>query len=59
MENYSEKFNFDITPEYFQKINIYPYSPYQICLLFLNYETYNYYIPQKMEENYKKLDKKY
>ena len=59
MENHSEKFNFDITPEYFQKINIYPYSPLQICLLFLNYESYNYYIPQRIEENYKKLDKKY
>ena len=59
MENNSEKFNFDITPEYFKKKNIYPYAPLQLCLLFMNYETYHYYIPQKIEENYKKLDKKY
>ena len=54
-----EKFNFDITPEYFKRINIYPYIPYEIALLFSNYEYYNDYIPLKIEENYKKLDKKY
>lgn len=54
-----EKFNFDITPEYFQRINTDPYYPYMVSLLFLNYETYNYYIPQKIEENYKKLEQKY
>lgn len=59
MTDYSEKFNFDITPEYFQRKNSYPYSPYQISLLFSNYERYNDYIPRRIEENYKKLDKKY
>ena len=55
----TEKFNFDITPEYFQRLNIYPDPPYLCSLLFLNYEYYNDYIPNKIEENYKKLDKKY
>ena len=59
MANIQEKFDFDITPEYFKKINYYPYFPYQVALLFLNYEYYNDYIPQKIEDNYKKLDKKY
>ena len=55
----TEKFNFDITPEFFQRINIYPYAPFQVSLLFLNYETYNDYIPKKIEENYQKIDPKY
>ena len=55
----TEKFNFDITPEYFQRLNISADPPYMYALLFLNYEYYNYYIPEKIEENYKKLDKKY
>ena len=59
MANIQEKFDFDITPECFKKINYYPYFPYQVALLFLNYEYYNDYIPQKIEDNYKKLDKKY
>lgn len=59
MANNQEKFNFDITPEYFKKINIYPFIPYQVAYCFLNYEYYNDYIPRKIEENYKKLDQKY
>ena len=59
MANNQEKFNFDITPEYFKKINIYPFIPYQVAFCFLNYEYYNDYIPRKIEENYKKLDQKY
>ena len=59
MTEITEKFNFDITPEYFKKINIYPEPPYLCSLLYLNYEKYNEYIPQKIESNYKKLDKKY
>ena len=54
-----EKFNFDITPDYFKKINIYPTS-IKLCLYaFLNYEYYNEYIPDKIENNYKKLEPKY
>ena len=59
MANNQEKFNFDITPEYFKKINIYPFIPYQVAYCFLNYEYYNDYIPRKIEENYKKLEQKY
>ena len=54
-----EKFDFDITPEYFQRLNISPDYPKLVCLCFLNYEYYNDYIPQKIEENYAKLDPKY
>ena len=44
-----EKYNFDITPDYFKKYNIYPTSP-KLCLLaFLNYEYYNEYIPEAIE----------
>ena len=54
-----EKFNFDITPDYFKKYNIYPTSP-KLCLLaFLNYEYYNEYIPEAIENNYKKIEPKY
>ena len=59
MSDIQEKFNFDITPEYFKRINIYPHFPYLVITTFLNYENYNYYIPQKIEENYKKIDQKY
>ena len=58
-EKNNEKFDFDITPEYFKKNNLCPDSPKLCALCLLNYEYYNDYIPKKLEENYKKLDKKY
>ena len=54
-----EKFNFDITPEYFSRLNISPAYPELAALALLHYEYYNQYIPNKIEENYKKLDSKY
>ena len=54
-----EKFDFDITPEYFSKLNISPVY-LKLCLLtLLNYEKYNQYIPNKLESNYQKIDPKY
>ena len=59
MSNSQEKFDFDITPEYFSRLNLHPDYPKLVCDEFLNYEKYNEFIPQKLEENYKKLDPKY
>lgn len=58
-EKKEEKFNFDITPEYFSNLNIYPEYPKLCSLCFLNYEKYNEYIPKKLESNYQKLEPKY
>ena len=59
MQKNQEKFDFDITPDYFNKYNIYPTS-LKLCLLaFLNYEYYNEYIPEYLENNYKKIEPKY
>ena len=58
-KNNEEKFDFDITPEYFTRNNLYPVPPKLYYLSLLNYEKYNQYIPNKIEENYKKLDPKY
>ena len=55
----NEKFDFDINPEYFKKNDLTPDAPKLCALCFLNYEYYNDYIPEKLEKNYKKLDKKY
>ena len=54
-----EKFNFDITPEYFEKLNISPINSKLCALGFLNYEKYHEYIPNRLENNYKKLEQKY
>ena len=54
-----EKFDFEITPEYFLKLNASPEYIKLCCFCFLNYEKYNEYIPNKIENNYKKLDEKY
>ena len=54
-----EKFYFDITPDYFSYYYLYPDDVKLCCLCFLNYEKYNDYIPKKLENNYKNLDKKY
>ena len=54
-----EKFDFDITPEYFYKLNLYPVPPKYSCLSLLTYEKYNQFIPEKIESNYKKIDPKY
>ena len=54
-----EKFNFDITPEYFNRNNINAVTPKVVALTFLNYENYNKYIPEKLESNYKNMDPKY
>ena len=57
--NPETKFDFDITPEYFSKINFSP-NYLRLCLHnFLNYEKYNQDIPNKLENNYKNLDPKY
>ena len=54
-----ETFNFYITPDYFKEYKIYPTSP-KLCLFaFLNYEYYNEYIPEAIENNYKKIEPKY
>jgi hypothetical protein len=55
----SNKFDFDITPEYFTRENVSPAYPQLVSTSFLYYEYYNQYIPNKIEENYKKLDAKY
>ena len=57
-KNTKEKFDFDITPEYFKRLNLYP-SPKLCALTFLNYEKYHEYIPERIENNYKNLDPKY
>jgi len=57
-KNTKEKFDFDITPEYFKRLNLYP-SPKLCALTFLNYEKYHEYIPERIESNYKNLDPKY
>ena len=62
MENYEnnqERFYFGITPEYFTRMNLSPEEPLLYAYCFSDYEKYNEYIPKKLEENYKKLDKKY
>ena len=58
-EKKEDKFNFDITPEYFSKLNIYGDYPKLCSLCFLDYEQYNEYIPNKLESNYQNLDPKY
>ena len=58
-EKCQEKFDFDITPEYFSKFNFSP-DYIKLCIIcFYNYEKYHQYIPNKIEENYKKLEPKY
>ena len=54
-----EKINFDITYEYFTKLNIYGDYPKLCSYCFLDYEQFNEYIPNKLESNYKNLDPKY
>ena len=54
-----EKFDFDITPESFSKLNLDPANVKLYYLTLLTYEQYHQYIPNKIEENYKKLDQKY
>ena len=58
IKNTKEKFDFDITPEYFKRLNLYP-SPKLCALTFLNYEKYHEYIPERIESNYKNLHPKY
>ena len=58
-EKTEEKINFDITPEYFTKLNLSPIYTKLCVLCFLNYEKYNEYIPNKLESNYQKLEPKY
>ena len=58
-EKNGEKFNFDLTPEYFEKFNLSPNYIKLSCINLLNYEKYNQYIPEKIESNYKNLDPKY
>ena len=58
-EKTEEKFNFDITPEYFTKLNLSPIYTKLCALCLLNYEKYNEYIPNKLESNYQKLEPKY
>ena len=58
-EKNEEKFNFEITPEYFEKYNLPPIYPKLCAICFLNYEKNCEYIPNKLEDNYKKLEPKY
>ena len=58
-EKKEEKFDFDITREYFSKLNIYPTYPKLCTYCFQDYEVYNEYIPNKIESNYQKLEPKY
>ena len=58
-EKTQERFKFDITPEYFTKYELIPIYPKLCALCFLNYEKYNEYIPNKLENNYQKLEPKY
>ena len=51
--------NFDINPEYFSKFNISPIYP-KLCIIYLlTYEKYNEYVPNKLDNNYQKLEPKY
>ena len=59
IQNNEEKFNFDINPEYFSKLNLSPIYPKSCIINFLSYEKFNEYIPNKLESNYKKLEPKY
>ena len=54
-----EKFDFDITPECYTKLNLSPADVKIYYLALLNYEQYHQYIPDKIDANYKKIDQKY